>query len=129
VAYADAGTSPVQRSLRAADPARLHQVLQGEPVAVLARLLALGPWPWEDGLLQHLGSAKRSRVLALKAEVRPCAVLDEDLLADLAQRCGPLPMTAESGPGIPQQHARRDWLHWWKAMRVSLAGVRRGGWR
>lgn len=44
----------------------LGLLLGKEPAALIARLLALGPWPWEDELLSQLGPAKRRHIEKLR---------------------------------------------------------------
>jgi hypothetical protein len=49
----------------------LGVLLRNEPPMLVARLLALGPWPWENELLAHLGSVKRRQLETLRITPGP----------------------------------------------------------
>jgi hypothetical protein len=87
-AAGEEAASPAKELLRSVDAECVHGLVQNEPAALVARLLALGPWPWEADLMQRFGSTRRSQVLARRMSVQRCASLDDNLLSELARRIG-----------------------------------------
>jgi hypothetical protein len=64
--------APTATSLLRLDPAGVHalsELLGKEPALLVARLLACGPWTWEDELLTKLAPAQRRQVEKLRAEL------------------------------------------------------------
>ena len=57
-AGSDDGTATVLR----ASVAELHLALAGEPAWIVARLLALRPWPWRGAFLDGLAPAHRAAI-------------------------------------------------------------------
>ncbi len=70
-----AAASSRQR-LYAATAVEVADLLQGEPDALVARLLRAGDWPWRDGVLERLGPTRRRCI--------------EELLAGVAVATGPV---------------------------------------
>jgi hypothetical protein len=81
-----------------ADADRLADVLATEPAALVRRLLALGPWPWQDTVLTTLRMRRGELFEPVTGEAHaPAPALDEALLARVAERVGaaaPLPAPA-----------------------------------
>jgi hypothetical protein len=107
--------------LHGADPALLARVLGPEPAALVARVVALGPWPWTGELLARLGAAQRRRVMdALDARLpaapgAPTTALDARLLALLERRVAD---AAAEGAVVPAEAGERAGMNgrparWW----------------
>lgn len=97
-----------QERLRLCDAASMLGLLQGEPASLIARVLALGPWPWEQAFLEHVGPTRRTEVLALRDGVRRRAAPDEWLMTELARRCGSVAAGPDPTPLRPPR--ARGWL-------------------
>jgi hypothetical protein len=75
-----------QRLLAQLDSAgcsELADVLRDEPPMLIARLLLLGPWPWEHELLGHFGVIKRRQIEEFRTNIpsdRKSDILSEALL-------------------------------------------------
>lgn len=50
------------KALESVPAARMATALRGEPVALIAALLAIRNWPWSKTLMDHLDAEKRRRV-------------------------------------------------------------------
>ncbi len=53
---------PTSQRLSAISSDCVVWLLRNEPAEVLARVLALAPWPWESGLMQRLSAPKQREV-------------------------------------------------------------------
>ena len=84
---ADAGTrlaaaAPARQRLNAATAVEVADLLQGEPDALVARLLRAGDWPWRDGVLERLGSTRRQRIEDLHSGVVAASGKVRELLVE-----------------------------------------------
>jgi hypothetical protein len=116
VASAPVAATPdatARQRVAGADPARLANVLALEPAGLVRRLLALGPWPWQDAVLTTL-RARRGEIFEPDCAAGPPApALDEALLDRLAERVG---VTAL------EERAPSAWWHrLWQQMRRNGA--------
>lgn len=116
-APSEEATPAWKEMLRAADAERVHALIQNEPAALVARLLALGPWPWEADLMERLGPAGRAHVSARKAGVQRCAALDENLLSEFARRIEDAAPKQRAGNEVRTQPRPRGWLQRMRAQR------------
>jgi hypothetical protein len=96
----------------------LAQVLNTEPVELIASLLAMRTWPWKERLLSELKDAKRSMVLArlgqmsASAEPRPLCQIDRQLMDLLAKRLALTPPVVSS----PERGSLASTLPWWRRL-------------
>ncbi|MGJ7574303.1 hypothetical protein ACSFBX_27485 [Variovorax sp. RB2P76] len=99
-AGASQSKSVTDDALENADPRALAQVLNAEPVELVASLIAMRTWPWKERVLAELKDAKRSMVLArlrqtsASAESRPARPIDRQLMDLLAERLALTPPAA-----------------------------------
>lgn len=117
----------VASGLRHADADALASVLSAEPAELIARVIALGPWPWTGALLARLGAMHRQEVMERMAALPkepgrvPCAFdlrLLELVEARLTQASPVRPATtaaARSGNG--------HWLSRWLGFARPAAGA------
>lgn len=78
-----------RRSLACQSADAVHACLQAEPPALIARVLAGGPWVWESGLLERLSPEQRARVEACRHDgLAACPALDDWILCELCERLG-----------------------------------------
>lgn len=99
-------------ALAARSGAEMNEVLRVEPVALVARLLDLGPWTWEADFLQCLTPAARARIAALRQRADAAAhELDAWLLREWAARLEPL---ARADTPCAQPSRRRALAAWWQ---------------
>lgn len=136
IATVRSGAAPAGRGgLQHADAAALAGVLAAEPAELIARVIALGPWPWTGALLARLGALQRQqvmdRVAALaRAPERAPSALDARLLglveARLAQARSEAPPSSPR-PGGASGHRSGNWLRRWlaPARRVAASGESR----
>ena len=83
VADAEGGALPPPNAgtLASADPALVAKVLAGEPLALVARVFALGPWSWSGAVLATLSPMRREQLRdRLAAAQRPDASQPRSLL-------------------------------------------------
>lgn len=104
--------------LVSANAALVATVLAQEPAQLVARVVALGPWPWTGPMLALLGATQRRAVMDLLADngARPASAatnkLDERLLELLEARVASLataaPRVHDSAPA-PRRAAPAGW--------------------
>ena len=98
--------------LAGADPALVARVLAAEPLDLIARVFALGPWPWSGAVLAALSPVRREqlrdRLTSAKRPAGPRSLLDARLLELVEARVQqsaqeavsqPRRMTAQPHPG------------------------------
>ncbi len=73
--------SPRQR-LDTATAVEVADLLQGEPDALVARLLRAGDWPWRNGVLERLGPTRRRRIEELRAGMAVASGAVSELLVE-----------------------------------------------
>jgi hypothetical protein len=89
---------PDARALVArATPAALQAQLEHEPLAVVAALLAAGPWAWEPGFLALLPPARARALAEARAAVLPGARRDALLLDALGAALAAAPAPRRPG--------------------------------
>ncbi|MBT9457020.1 MAG: hypothetical protein IV097_10410 [Burkholderiaceae bacterium] len=88
-------------SLSALSLDRVEELLRGEPADLIARLLALAPWPWEAALMQRIPALKQRDIdehlpswTAEYAGSRAPRRVDQALLRALLQRADEVPATS-----------------------------------
>jgi hypothetical protein len=105
----------VERTLEAARPASVVSCLEAEPAWILAALLAMRAWSWEESLLARLAPSRRLEVARLRASVpRLSPKLAAVLARTLAQRIAAAGATQE--PGLERMLRRtkpRAWRRGW----------------
>jgi hypothetical protein len=105
------------------DAALVARVLKAEPPGVIAHLVDVQRWPWQDALLEQLGPAKRRRVEealdGLRRSLRAKAPesLNRSLLAGLLARAQeeappPAPVAVQAATEAPTRSSR-----WRQALR------------
>lgn len=103
-------------ALEHADPRALAQVLNAEPVELVASLIAMRAWPWKERLLSELKDTRRSLVLARLAQMdasaapAPVRQIDRHLVELLAARLALAPPAASSSERRAPASARPWWL-------------------
>ncbi len=80
-ARAETGVDPVQQ-LRRMPLARLLPVLADEPALVIARVLQMHAWPWQESFLGQLPALLKQRVRAHLAQDLPAAPKLQAFLLD-----------------------------------------------
>lgn len=83
----EASNDACRRRIESAAVSDIRRLLDGEPVELVRRLLALGPWPWGAELARSFG-------LQAPAAPKTARAIDSALLAALAQR-----LAAQEAPG------------------------------
>lgn len=117
-AGASQSKSDTDDALESADPRALAQVLNTEPVELVASLIAMRTWPWKERLLSELKDAKRSMVLArlgqtsASAESRPVRQIDLQLMDLLAERLALTPPAASSS----ERGSLASMRPWWQRL-------------
>jgi hypothetical protein len=100
--------------LRQAQAGQMAAVLAGEPLWMLAAVLAAGDWPWREAYCAGLDGMRRARLLQLpRPALAPKAAAL--LVAQLEQRLAALPGTpalppAPAGRGAAWTSRVRTWL-------------------
>lgn len=89
---ADGDSGEPAAVLRRASAAQLLDCLQEEPASLIARVLALDNWPWQEALLTQLAAPLRQRVRAQMQALPAAPRLQACLLATLAQKLAALPV-------------------------------------
>jgi hypothetical protein len=89
-----------------ADARALWQVLKGEPDTLIARLLGLHAWPWQDEIFAIAGIERAARIERLLGKVHTAPVLDLALVEQIETRLAQTrPMMA--GTGLSRWRLRR----------------------
>jgi hypothetical protein len=79
--------SAVEQALQSMTPEKVVACLDAEPAWVLAVLLAMRPWPWEEALLARLSPDRRLEVAQLRVTLpRLSQKLADTLARAFAQR-------------------------------------------
>lgn len=100
-----------QQRVEMATAEQVLTVLAQEPTRLVAALLAVGPFPWRDGLLQRLPPERRAAVKGcMLTHVAP--KLSDALVAELAARLAamPAPQARESRRGRWSPAGLRTWV-------------------
>lgn len=84
--------------LRAADASTIHRVLAGEPLLLVAMLLAAEPWPWTEHYLSMQEPAKAGRLVELAQDGPGGTVLRDQVLRAVATRLGDVPPVVSLPP-------------------------------
>ena len=71
-----------RQRLVAASAVEVADLLQGEPDALVARLLRVADWPWRDDVLERLGPTRRRRIEELRAGVAAASGTVGELLVE-----------------------------------------------
>ena len=91
----------------------MRSLLAGEPAGVIARLLALGEWPWAEELMRELPLQRREKLRVLLSQAgRPRSQLDDWLLDELERRIH------AALPESPEPAAPLAKLSWWARLRL-----------
>ncbi|OEZ54749.1 hypothetical protein [Duganella sp. HH105] len=94
------GAPSRQAGLASASAAAMFGLLEHEPVALVAEVLALQPWSWSAGLLALYHPARREAIAAVQAAPAPARArfVLESLTARLTQAAVPAAAPAPSSP-------------------------------
>ncbi|OEZ96675.1 hypothetical protein [Duganella sp. HH101] len=94
------GAPSRQAGLASASATAMFGLLEHEPVALVAEVLALQPWSWSAGLLALYHPARREAIAAVQTAPAPARALFvlESLTARLAQAAVPAAAPAPSSP-------------------------------
>ena len=105
-----------RQHVAAADAVQVADALAAEPAGLVRRLLALGPWPWQDAVLAALRTRRADAFEPVDQNIdAPATALDEALLARLADRLSQVSATT-----------RADAPTWWSGL-LQAARSRLGG--
>lgn len=108
--HAQSATRARRAALAAHGADAVRAALQGEPAALIARVLDQGPWPWEAELLGGLDAPQRMRISACRRGAQAATELDEWLLARLAERLGGGQAAHPAPAATRRAGALRQWL-------------------
>ncbi len=98
-------------TLIACDAASIQALLWSEPASLIARVLAQGPWPWEEALLAALGPTRSDQVRALRNSKRANSALDDWLMHELVRRLETVIVRHDPAPA--ERPPARHWLNRW----------------
>lgn len=113
------------------EAAQVARLLQAEPAGLIAQLLNVQHWPWQDAVLEQLGVVKRRRVEevldALRRRLRPKAPesLNRALVSALlarAQAEAPRPLLPETP--VPMRGSVQGWPRRWRDAVARRIGSR-----
>lgn len=111
------GTTELHEVLKTASEERVAAILLAEPVGLVHRLLALGPWPWRDAVLRQLRADRPGELEPNASQPFPHApALDEALVSRLALRL--------QGDGQTPAHTAP--AAWWRPMRRAVRRLLEG---
>ncbi|MEN9864922.1 MAG: hypothetical protein RL748_512 [Pseudomonadota bacterium] len=115
---ADAAVVSDVSGLQHATLQQMQTLLQDEPAALVARLLALQNWPWQEALLAALPAPQRQRI-RMQQPMQPAPALDTWLQENLQSRLQALPRQE------PLEGVRRSKpLPWWQTVWGALSWKR-----
>jgi hypothetical protein len=126
----DASASQLD-ALARLEAAQVARLVQAEPAGLIAQLLNVQHWPWQDALLEQLGVVKRRRVEevldTLRRRLRPKApeALNRTLVTALlarAQAEAPRPVPPEAP--IATRTAVQAWPRRWRDAVARRIGSR-----
>lgn len=107
-----ASESAWRATVAARSGGEMNDVLRGEPAALVARLLDLGPWSWEAEFLQALSPAARARVVTFRRRADVAGhELDAWLLREWVSR---LVSAARVDAPAPDLSPRSGLTSWWR---------------
>ena len=117
--------------LNAMDATVLASVLRPEPTSLVARLLQLRAWPWQDALLEKLGHSNRQKIqylLQTPSGIATGKALSDALLRHVRLRYERAMYTASPGPSdgsVYNSTAPRSRQYglrqWWQQLRGMAA--------
>ena len=110
-------------ALAEAAPAVVARVLAAEPLDLLVRVFALGPWPWGGAVLAALSPLRREQLQdRLKTARRPAAATTRSLLdarlldlleARVARAAQDMPRGAAASPAVRGPRFMPVWMRRW----------------
>jgi hypothetical protein len=103
--------SAAMSTIASADAGQIWLLVQDEPLAWLARLLACQHWPWQADLLAQLPPPTRQRLRALSVPAAP--KLDQSLLLVLQQALINAPAPAPVSKPLVRRRSW-PWSVWWR---------------
>jgi hypothetical protein len=97
--------------LSTASPAAMLALLEHEPAALVAQVLAVQPWRWSAGLLALCTPARREAIRAARVVAAPART--RFVLASLGERLAEAAPASAKAPASPWSPLRR-WVASWR---------------
>lgn len=107
---------PRRAKIASCDVGQIVQLLRHEPSGLVDRVIALGPWPWQEAVLraQIAQTARPSVKRGAEASQRVPPALEDALLTSLAGRIGDI--DAQRAPSSNEPTARLRLAGWCRGL-------------